>query len=58
MDIDELEEALRHINGHLISTKEMHYIYRVSDRSLGLQTLHNNRTACLIDGNLTLKDIL
>ena len=30
MDIAELEEALRHINGHLISKKDMHYIYRVS----------------------------
>ena len=58
MDIEELEEALRHINGQLISTREMHYIYRVSDRSRGSQTLHNNRTAYLIEWNITRKDIL
>ncbi|KAI0225330.1 hypothetical protein LSAT2_023818, partial [Lamellibrachia satsuma] len=33
MDIAELEEALRHINGHLISKKDMHYIYRILDLS-------------------------
>ena len=30
MEISDLEDALMEINGHLVSKKEMHYIYRVS----------------------------
>ena len=39
MNIEEVEEALQHINGHLLTQKECYFLYSVSIHSLVLFSL-------------------